>query len=156
MHKSDKGGVALGIANENELVAAYADMSERLGPDVIVAAMAGSGIEMMLGVRRDPQFGPVVLIGFGGINVETSARCRAFALPPFSAQHARRCVDRLQLRPFLDGVRGKPAADIDAYCELAARFSALVDALRDNLHEVDVNPVIVHQSGCTIVDALWW
>jgi hypothetical protein len=63
-------------------------------------------------------------------------------------------VDRLKLRPFLDGVRGKPAVDIDAYCKLAARFSAVVDALRDNLAEVDVNPVIVHESGCTIVDAL--
>ncbi len=153
LHKSDKGGVVLGIADERELVTAYAEMSERLGPNVIVASMVGSGIEMMLGVRRDRQFGPVVLIGFGGINVE-ALHDVVFALPPFSAQHARRCVDRLKLRPFLDGVRGKPAADIDAYCELAARFSALVDALRGNLAEVDVNPVIVHESGCTIVDAL--
>jgi len=153
LHKSDKGGVALGIGDENELIAAYISMSERLGPDVIVAAMADSGIEMMLGARRDPQFGPVVLIGFGGINVE-ALHDVVFALPPFSPQHARRCVDRLKLRPFLDGVRGKPAGDIDAYCELAARFSALVDALRDDLAEVDVNPVIVHESGCTIVDAL--
>jgi hypothetical protein len=153
LHKSDKGGVVLGIADEHELVAAYTQMCERLGPDVIVAAMAGSGIEMMLGVRRDPQFGPVELIWFGGINVE-ALHDVVFALPPFSARHARRCVDRLKLRPFLDGMRGKPAADIDAYCELAARFSALVHALRDDLAEVDVNPVIVHESGCTIVDAL--
>jgi len=153
LHKSDKGGVVLGIADERQLVSAYAEMAKRLGPDAIVATMAGSGTEMMLGVRRDRQFGPVVLIGFGGINVETLLDV-AFALPPFSAQYARRCVDRLQLRPFLDGVRGKPAADIDAFCELAARFSVLVDALRDSLNEVDVNPVIVHESGCTIVDAL--
>jgi acyl-CoA synthetase (NDP forming) len=153
LHKSDKGGVVLGIEDEHGLVAAYAEMSERLGPDVIVAAMADSGIEMMLGVRRDTQFGPVVLIGFGGINVE-ALQDVVFALPPFSERHARRCVDRLKLRPFLDGVRGKPAVDIDAFCELAARFSVLVDALRHELAEVDVNPVIVHESGCTIVDAL--
>ena len=54
----------------------------------------------------------------------------------------------------LDGQRGQPAADVDAYCEAAARFSVMVDALRDNLSEVDVNPIIVHESGCTIVDAL--
>jgi hypothetical protein len=108
---------------------------------------------MMLGMRVDPQFGPVVLIGFGGIYAET-LKDVTFALPPFCPAHARRCVDHLQLRPMLDGQRGKPPADIDAFCDTAARFSAMIDALRHTLTEVDVNPIIVHGSGCTIVDAL--
>jgi hypothetical protein len=115
--------------------------------------MAEDGVEMMLGARLDPQFGPIVLIGFGGVYVETMHDIE-FALPPFSALHARRCVDRLRLRPLLDGVRGNPAADIDAFCDLAARFSTMVDTLRDVIAEVDVNPIIVHESGCTIVDSL--
>jgi acyl-CoA synthetase (NDP forming) len=152
-HKSDVGGVVLGIETGEQLHAAYRDMASRLGPAAIIAPMAAPGVEMLLGARTDPQFGPVVLIGFGGVHAETLHDV-VFALPPFTAQHARRCVDRLTLRPLLDGKRGAAAADIDAFCETAAAFSAMVDALRDDIREIDVNPVIVHASGCTVVDAL--
>lgn len=151
LHKSDVGGVKLCIATDEQLRAAYGELAE-LGPEVIVAAMAEDGVEMMLGAKHDPQFGPVVLIGFGGIHAETLEDV-VFALPPFSADHARRCVDRLQLRALLEGKRGRPAADIDAFCDLAARFSVIVSDL-GNVDEIDLNPVIVHESGCTIVDAL--
>lgn len=153
VHKSDVGGVVLNIESEEQLRIAYSNMSERLGPEALIAPMVGDGVEMMLGMRVDPQFGPVVLIGFGGIHAETLNDV-TFALPPFGPLHARRCIDRLQLRPMLDGQRGKPPADIDAFCDAAARFSAMIDALRHALTEVDVNPIIVHESGCTIVDAL--
>ena len=152
-HKSDVGGVVLGIESGDQLQAAYRDMAARLGPDALIAPMAGKGIEMMLGARTDPQFGPVVLIGFGGVYAEMLEDV-VFALPPFTVAHARRCVDRLELRPMLDGQRGEPPADIDAFCEVAARFSAMVDALRNDIREIDINPVIVHETGCTIVDAL--
>lgn len=152
-HKTDANGVVLNIANTALLFAAYEKMAARLGPDVIVAPMAAAGVEMILGATKDPQFGPVVMIGFGGVLAETLHDV-TFALPPFDAAHARRCIDRLRLRPLLDGVRGKAAVDIDAFCELASQFSVLVDALRDEILEIDINPVIVHASGCTIVDAL--
>jgi acyl-CoA synthetase (NDP forming) len=151
-HKSDVGGVVLNIGSEQELRAAYQDMAGRLGPEALMAPMVDDGVEMMLGVRTDPQFGPVVLIGVGGVYAET-LKDVVFAVPPFTAAHARRCVDRLRLRPMLDGQRGKPPADIDAFCEAAARFSVLVDTLRDEIREIDINPVIVHETGCTIVDA---
>ncbi|NIS90440.1 MAG: hypothetical protein GTN98_10245 [Woeseiaceae bacterium] len=153
LHKSDVGGVILDIESEDELRACYRDMAERLGPAALIAPMAGDGVEMMLGARLDPQFGPVVLIGFGGVYAET-LRDVAFALPPFTAEHARRCVDRLQLRPMLDGKRGRQPSDVDAFCDVAARFSTVVDALGDSIHEMDINPIIVHEKGCTIVDAL--
>ena len=108
---------------------------------------------MILGVNRDLQFGPVVVIGFGGVLAETINDVQ-FALPPFDAAHARRCVDRLRLRPLLDGVRGRPPVDIDAFCELAARFSEMATALEDVVMEVDVNPVIVHADGAIAVDGL--
>jgi acyl-CoA synthetase (NDP forming) len=152
-HKSDVGGVVLNVESEDALRAAYRNMAERLGPEALIAPMAGEGVEMMLGARTDPQFGPVVLIGFGGVYAET-LRDVAFALPPFTAAHARRCVERLQLRPMLDGQRGRPPADIDAFCAAAARFSVVVTKLRGVIREIDINPIIVHESGCTIVDAL--
>jgi acyl-CoA synthetase (NDP forming) len=152
-HKTDQDGVVLGIKTLAELETAYAKMSSTLGAEVIVMPMAAGGVEMMLGARLDPQFGPVVLLGFGGVYAE-ALQDVAFALPPFSAEHARRCIDRLKLRPLLDGLRGQPAADVDAFCESAAIFSSVVDTLRGNVGEVDINPVIVHDSSCTIVDAL--
>ncbi len=153
LHKSDVCGVFLGIDEEQQLRAAYAEMSSRLGPQAIISPMADPGVEMMLGVSNDPQYGPIVLIGFGGVYAETLNDVQ-YALPPFSAQHARRCVDRLGLRPLLDGQRGAPAADIDAFCDAAARFSVMVDELRGRIKEIDINPIIVHKSGCSIVDAL--
>ena len=153
LHKSDEGGVVLGIQNEEQLRHAYANMSRKLGGDVLVSSMAPAGVEMFLGIKRDPQYGPVVLIGSGGVLAETIADVQ-FALPPFDVAHARRCVDRLKLRPLLDGVRGKPAVDIDAFCAAAARFSEMAAALGEVLAEVDVNPVIVHENGAIAVDAL--
>lgn len=153
LHKSDQGGVIVGIADEGQLRSMYALMRNRLGDDVLVVSVADVGVEMILGVKRDPQFGPVILLGFGGVLAETIADVQ-FALPPFDADHARRCVDRMKLRPLLDGVRGAPAANVDAFCELARKFSIMVDALRDVLAEVDVNPVIASESGAIAVDAL--
>jgi len=153
LHKSDHGGVILGIADADQLQQMYEIMSHRLGEDVLVSAMAPAGVEMILGVNHDPQFGPVVLIGFGGVLAETIDDVQ-FALPPFDAAHARRCVDRLRLRPLLDGLRGEPPVDIDAFCELAARFSEMALALGEVIAEVDVNPLIVHADGAIAVDGL--
>ncbi|MBU2677786.1 MAG: acetate--CoA ligase family protein, partial [Gammaproteobacteria bacterium] len=102
VHKSDLGGVILGIGSEEQLQQMYQILSHRLGPDVLLASMAPAGVEMFLGIKRDPQFGPVVLLGFGGVLAETINDVQ-FALPPFDAAHARRCLDRMQFRPLLDG-----------------------------------------------------
>ena len=153
LHKSDTGGVVIGITDEDQLKQMYALMSGRLGTDVLVAPMAPAGVEMFLGLKRDRQFGPVVLIGFGGVLAETIGEVQ-FALPPFDAAHARRCLDRMRLRPLLDGVRGAPAVDIASYCNVAERFSTMAHVLRDVLSEIDVNPVIVSESAAVAVDAL--
>ena len=153
LHKSDQGGVSIGIADAEELKKMYARMRDRLGDDVLVAPMVSAGVEMFLGLKRDPQFGPVVLLGFGGTLAETIGDVQ-FALPPFDSQHARRCIDRMRLRPLLDGVRGTAAVDVDSYCKLAARFSVMAHALGDVLSEIDVNPVIVGEADAIAVDAL--
>ena len=152
-HMTESDGVVLDIADEDKLLRAYRDISARLGADAIVAPMAASGVEMILGARRDPQFGPLIIVGMGGVLAETVKDVR-FALPPFDAAWARRLVDRLRFRAVLDGVRGAEAVDVDGFCELAARFSVMVDALGDSLLEIDLNPVIVTQEESIAVDAL--
>jgi acetate---CoA ligase (ADP-forming) len=153
MHKTDRRGVIPGIETAEKLEAAYGELSARLGPRAIVAPMAEKGIEMILGARHDPQFGPVVLLGFGGIHAEVQKDV-VFLLPPFDSAASRRKIDTLRLRPLLDGKRGAAPYDVAGYCEIAARFSAMVHALGESLQEVDVNPIIVTADGCIAVDAL--
>lgn len=153
LHKTEHDGVILGIANERELAAAWRAMAQRLGPRALVAPMVTGGVEMILGARRDPQFGPIVMLGFGGIHAEMLHDV-VFALPPFDAAYARRKLATLRLRAMLDGARGRPPADTEAFCEAAARFSAMVAALGDAVEEIDVNPVMLRESGCLALDAL--
>lgn len=152
-HKTDRGGVVLGIGSEQGLRDAYGAMRDRLGPRALLAPMLESGVEMILGTRRDPQFGPVIMLGFGGIHAELIKDVR-FALPPFDWQTAERLLAGLKMRKLLDGARGMAPADVRAFCDMAAKFSVMVDALRDYIQEIDINPVIVTASGATAVDAL--
>ena len=154
LHKTDQKGVVLGVGDEAELEAAWADLSSRLGERVLISRMVDHpGVEMVLGMVRDEQFGPLVMLGFGGVNVE-SLRDVACALPPFDRQEDRRLIDSLRLRSLLDGLRDRPPLDIDAFCAAAERFSVMAAALGEVLEEIDVNPVIVHSEGCVAVDAL--
>jgi len=152
-HKSDVGGVKLNLPDSAALEAAYQDLALRLGADVIVSPMVPSGIELTLGMINDPQFGPLVMVGAGGILVELM-KDRAFALAPCSVGEAHRMIDRLKVRPLLAGLRGAPAVDVAALAETVARFSAMASALRNCVQEIDVNPLIVHPNGCVAVDAL--
>ncbi len=106
-HKSDVGGVVLGLDGPERLAAAYADLAGRLGPRVLVAAMAGPGVELALGVVHDAQFGPLVMVAAGGVLVEVLGD-RRFALPPVDHRQALAMLDRLAVRRLLDGVRGAP------------------------------------------------
>ncbi len=152
-HKSDVGGVALGLTHADALRAAYEDVASRLGPHVVMSPMAPPGVELALGAVRDPQFGPLVLVAAGGVLVEV-LHDRRLALPPLDEPRARALIDRLQVRPLLDGVRGAPAADVDALAHAVSRLSVLAADLGDLLEALDVNPVIVSPQGCVAVDAL--
>jgi hypothetical protein len=92
-------------------------------------------------------------MGFGGVHVEALSDV-VHALPPFDAAEARRLVDRLKLRALLSSRRHKRPLAIDEFCRTAAQFSMLVANLGEHLAEMDLNPVIVHADGCTVVDAL--
>ena len=152
-HKTDVGGVVLGLEDGDSLAAAYREMAGRLGPAVTLQEMAESGVEMALGVIRDPQFGPLVMVAAGGVLIE-SLRDRRLALPPIDEPRARSIIDRLQSRPLLDGVRGAPAADVTALAHALTRLSLLARDLGDLITALDINPIIVHPHGCVAVDAL--
>ncbi|MBI3708241.1 MAG: acetate--CoA ligase family protein [Proteobacteria bacterium] len=154
LHKSDVDGVRLNLGNEGVLLAAYADLAARLGSRVTVSKMSEKGVEVMLGASIDPQFGPVVVIGAGGILVETLA-CVTHELAPFDAASARRAVERLApLRRILAGGRGRPPGDLDELSGLIARFSVMAADLSDLVAEIDANPVIAGAAGAMAVDAV--
>jgi len=153
LHKSDVGGVKLNLSDVAAVRAAYDDLARRLGPRVLVMPLAAKGAELAFGALDDPQFGPVVMAGAGGVLVEIMAD-RRFALPPFDATGARRLLDGLKVRPLLDGHRGLPAADIDAVAEALARFSVLAADLAGLFQEIDVNPVLCGPRSCVALDAL--
>ena len=152
-HKSDVGGVLLGLDGPDRLATAYADLAGRMGPRVLVAAMAGPGVELALGVVDDAQFGPLVMVAAGGVLVEV-LRDRRFALPPVGHHQAMAMLDRLAVRPLLDGVRGAPPADLDAVADAIVSLSALALDLGPSLAALDVNPLIAGPGGCVAVDAL--
>ncbi len=153
IHKSDVDGVVLGLSDPEAVEAAYADLATRLGPEALLAKMAPPGVEMALGVVRDPQFGPLVLVAAGGVLVEL-LQDRQLALPPLDQAAARRLIDRLRSRPVLAGLRGAPTVDIAALAAAAVRLSVLAADLGDLLDALDVNPVVVSPHGCVAVDVL--
>jgi acyl-CoA synthetase (NDP forming) len=152
-HKSDVGGVKLGIDDAPSLEDAYGDLDRELGPQVTVSKMAPPGVEIALGIVRDPQFGPLVLVGAGGVLVEV-LKDRCLAIPPLDEARARSMIDRLQVRALLEGVRGQPTADVDALMRAIVSLSWLAIDLGDHLEALDANPLICGPEGCVAVDAL--
>ena len=152
-HKSDQGGVVLGLQNADQVRAAYHDVAGRLGPRVSVAATAPTGVEIALGFVRDPQLGPLLLVAAGGVLVELLAD-RALAVPPLDRPRAAALLGRLRARPLLDGVRGAPPADLDAVLDAVLALSDLATELGEDLDGLDVNPLLCGPAGCLALDAL--
>ncbi len=155
VHKSDAGGVVLGIRDASGLASAFADLSGRFGPfgdgeGVLVQPMAAPGVEMLVGGLRDPSFGPMVVVGLGGVLVEV-LRDTSMRLAPIGPDEARAMVASLRGARVLDGVRGRPPADVDALVELIVRLSLLMAECPD-IAELDMNPVIVGTHGASVVD----
>jgi acetate---CoA ligase (ADP-forming) len=152
-HKSDKGGVVLGLTDAQRVRAAYEDVAARLGPRVAVSATAPAGVEVALGMVVDPQMGPLLLVAAGGVLVEL-LHDRALAVPPLDRARAHALVDRLRVRPLLDGVRGAPAADVESLVDAVLAVSTLATELGDAVQALDVNPVLCGPDGAVAVDAL--
>ena len=152
-HKSDVGGVLLGLAGPSELAAAYQDLAERLGRRVLVGQTIPAGPELSLGLARDHELGPLLVVGAGGVLVELLSD-RAVALPPIGPEQARGLVGQLRVAALLAGARGQPAADLDAVTAAITGLSQLAVELGDVLEALDINPLICGPHGAVAVDAL--
>ncbi|MEA2443402.1 MAG: hypothetical protein QOJ12_694 [Thermoleophilales bacterium] len=157
LHKTDAGGVEVGVFGRATAVAAarrIAAATEARGHRLdgyLVQRMAEPGVEMLVGMVDDPVFGPVVACGGGGTTAELIGDV-AVALTPVTDRDAREMIASLRTRPLLDGYRGAPPADVAALEDVVLRLSALVDA-HPAIVEVDLNPVIVWGDGAVVVDA---
>ncbi len=153
LHKTDVGGVVLGLADEAALLASYDSMSARLGPAALLAPMTAGGVEMALGAITDAAFGPLVMVGAGGEMIELFKE-RGVALAPIDRGAALRLIAELPFRTLLDGQRGRPPANIEALAEALAALSVLMADLGDGIAEIDINPISVDAEGCLALDAL--
>ena len=161
-HKSDVGGVMLDLKDATAVRSGYAEIRDRVAigvpgasiDGVLVAEMVPAGVETVLGVVRDPLFGPVVMFGLGGIFVEV-LRDVVFKPAPFGVEDARDMIDQVRGSALLHGVRGSPPADIDALAEALSNLSLFAAANAATIASIDINPFLVlpHGQGAIAVDA---
>lgn len=159
MHKSDVGGVVLDIAGpgplREEFAALLARVSER-APDaqltgILVQRMLSGGREVIMGGKRDPSFGPVVMFGLGGMYVEVFEDI-AFRLAPLTHEEAEEMISEVRGSHLLRGVRGEPPADVAAVVDALLALSRLMVEC-PKVAEIDVNPLLVFERGVAAVDA---
>jgi len=158
-HKSDAGGVRLGLQSAGEVEAAFEEIVAAVKaaqPDariegVAVQKMAAAGTEVIIGMSKDPQFGPVMMFGLGGILVEV-LKDVAFRIVPLEPKDARQMIRELKGFPVLEGVRGQPPADVGALEQLILKVSDFVEA-HSEIEELDLNPVFAYADGALAVDA---
>jgi acetyltransferase len=160
-HKTDVGGVMLNLGNEEAVRTAYDQIVTRAAekrPDAQVTGVTvqpnvtkGNGVELIIGTKKDPIFGAVIMVGMGGVAAEVF-RDRALAMPPLNESLARRALESLKSWPLLQGYRGKPGVNIDRLIEILMRFSYLV-ADYPEIKELDVNPLLVTPEDVIALDA---
>ncbi|MCL8207476.1 MAG: acetate--CoA ligase family protein [Actinomycetia bacterium] len=161
-HKSDIGGVRLRLQDAEAVRRAWTAVMEaaaKARPDVpldgvLVQEMVPDGVEVIVGTTVDPDFGPVVMVGLGGVFAEALADV-AVRVAPVDAATAREMLGGLRGRALLEGARGRPAADVEALAAVVARISAVAAAWSDTVAQLDLNPVMVHPrgQGAVVVDA---
>jgi acyl-CoA synthetase (NDP forming) len=154
LHKSDTGGVAIGLSTPDDLKAAYEDMTARLNAtEYCVEEMADitGGVELIVGVRRDARFGPVLMVGLGGVFTEI-LKDVTFALAPVTPTEAETMLTTLKAAPLLNGARGRKPVDIAAVAQAIATVSE-VGAAHPEIAELEVNPLLATPGGCLGLDA---
>lgn len=160
-HKTEIGGVLLNLTSKEEVEAGYYKLMGNVevgAPNakvegIIVAEMVSGGVETVLGVTRDPVFGPTVMFGLGGVFVEVFKDI-TFRVAPFGVEEAHRMIDEIRGRAILDGVRGAPAVDIEALAKAISTLSIFAAANADTIETIDINPFLVLPEGAVALDAL--
>lgn len=158
-HKSDVGGVKVGLEDAAAVAAAYDEIvasSKKAVPNanitgVAVQNMAPQGTEVIVGMTTDPQFGPVMMFGLGGIMVEVMKDV-SFRIVPLTDRDAGQMIDEIKGRPILDGIRGQPPADKAALRSAILKVAAFVEQ-HPEVQELDLNPMFAYPDGAVAVDA---
>ncbi|MFC1534650.1 acetate--CoA ligase family protein [Thermodesulfobacteriota bacterium] len=152
VHKSDQGGVALGIDSHKALKSIYRRFStiEKFA-GILVEEMV-SGVELILGANIDHQFGPVILLGMGGTGVEIY-KDTVVRMAPFQEKDVSSMVRSLQAHQLLEGYRGSEPVDLDKLSRMMTIFSGLVMELEELISSIDLNPVMCSHKGCIVADA---
>lgn len=153
-HKSERGGVVLGLADPDQARAAYDDLVARLSPPTVsVEAMAdvAGGVELIVGSVRDPKFGPIVTVGLGGVFTEVLSDTEC-AIAPVTAATARRMLPRLRGAPLLLGARGSVTVDLEALAGIVSTVSEIA-AAHPEIAELELNPVLARPDGVLALDA---
>ena len=151
VHKSDKGGVILDIKNRVELIELAGQMQKNIGKNMMVQKMYSGGVEVFIGGRRDPVFGPIVTVGSGGIFVELINDI-TIRLAPVNKTCAGEMIGQTRLPVLLKGFRGAPKADSNALVDAVVKVSELLSQ-NTNIEELDVNPLLVFTKGVVAVDS---
>ncbi|RTZ98138.1 MAG: acetyl-CoA synthetase [Deltaproteobacteria bacterium] len=152
MHKTEYNGVALGIVTDDDLMAAF-NRFERMDQfrGMLVEEMV-TGVELIVGATIDSQFGPVILLGIGGIGVELYGDT-AIRMAPLTEKDVRSMVSQLKGRRLLQGFRGAPPVAMAPLTDLVIRFSELIMDLEKQITSIDLNPVMCTATGCVVADA---
>lgn len=160
-HKSDVGGVKLNIRDEAELRLAFdtvMDNCRKNAPDaklegVLLKPMLKAGVEMIIGVNNDKDFGPMIMVGMGGVFVELFKDVQ-LAPAPLTREQAKKMLESLNSYPLLNGYRGNPVCDKEALADMLVSISEMAAKGKDSIKELDINPVFVTEEGVAIADAL--
>ncbi|MDO5409638.1 MAG: acetate--CoA ligase family protein [Lachnospiraceae bacterium] len=160
-HKSDVGGVKLNIKNDEELCQAFdiiMDNCKKNAPGaelsgVLLKPMLKTGAEMIIGINNDKDFGPTIMVGMGGVFVELFKDVQ-LAPVPLTRNQAVKMIEQLKAYPLLNGYRGNPVYDKDALADLLVSIAAMAAEGKDEIKELDINPVFVSEDGVAIADAL--
>ncbi|MBZ9991348.1 acetate--CoA ligase family protein [Mesorhizobium sp. BH1-1-5] len=152
-HKSDLGGVVLNLKGADEALAAYQALHSRHPAAPILAQTMASGVELILGMTTDPDFGPIVTLGLGGVFAEV-LRDVATLIPPFGVAEARRALEGLRGHALLTGARGRGPVDMGALCTLVSRFSAMAVGAKERIVEIEINPIMAGPNEAVAVDCL--
>lgn len=152
IHKSDVGGVVVGISDDAGLMNSFNHMTKISGFSGVIVEEMIKGIEMIIGATQDEQFGPVILLGFGGTATEIY-RDVSLAMAPLCEADVDKMIRGLKAAPLLDGFRGSEPVNVQFLKTLVIRFSEFVMDLGETMESIDLNPVMCSADRCVIADA---
>jgi len=160
LHKTEVGGVVLNISGPDQVKKAFEQIVERAYKSnpaaviegILVQEMLGQGLEVFIGIKKDPVFGPAVAFGLGGIFVEV-LKDTAIRIAPLREEDAREMITEIKGKALFEGVRGRPPVDVDALVDILMKVSRLAVELEDSIDEIDINPLLVYEKGAGVIAA---